>query len=163
MLENWVCVLQKVLYVIENGVNGWELVYSFVDLVCASGVWVSGFRNCLIMKDVKCKQMKKRLSMDWSCGNYMLIIVMFYPMKKLTQWVGFHCWVNGCFNSSVYSLYKESAQRLIKWSYSKTNGNWEIQWENLVFILLFWIIKIFACLATSLLTTKTPIWWTENV
>ncbi len=39
------CALQEVFYEIK-AVKGRELVYGFADLVCGSGVWVSGFRNC---------------------------------------------------------------------------------------------------------------------
>ncbi len=56
------CVLQKVFYEIEYWVKGRELVYGFADLVCGSGVWVSGFRNCVTSKDFVCKQLKKTKS-----------------------------------------------------------------------------------------------------
>ncbi len=43
----------------ELKAENWELVYGFADLVCGSGVWVSGFRNCVTSKDFVCKQLKK--------------------------------------------------------------------------------------------------------
>ncbi len=52
------CVLQKVFYEVL-WVKGWELVYGFADLVCGSGVFVSGFRNCVTRKDFVCKQLNK--------------------------------------------------------------------------------------------------------
>ncbi len=53
------CLLMHcVSYEIENWVKGSELVYGFADLVCGSGVWVSGFRNCVTSKDFVCKRLK---------------------------------------------------------------------------------------------------------
>ncbi len=49
-----------VFYEIENWVKGQELVYGFADLVCGSGVWVSGFRNCVTSKDFACKRLKNK-------------------------------------------------------------------------------------------------------
>ncbi len=54
------CVLQKVFYEIENWVKCRELEYGFADLVCGSGVWVSGFRNCVTSKDSVFKQLEKK-------------------------------------------------------------------------------------------------------
>jgi len=45
------CGLQKVFYEIESRAEGRELIYGFVDLVCGSGVWLSGFRNCVTSVD----------------------------------------------------------------------------------------------------------------
>ncbi len=34
-------------------------MHGFADLVCGSGVFVSGFRNCVTRKDFVCKQLNK--------------------------------------------------------------------------------------------------------
>ncbi len=39
--------------------KAYELAYGFADLVCASGVWVSAFRNYVTSKDFVFKQLKK--------------------------------------------------------------------------------------------------------
>ena len=48
---------------IENWVKGQKLVYGFADLVCGSGVWVSGFRNCVTSNNFVCKQLKKTVNL----------------------------------------------------------------------------------------------------
>ena len=60
-------------YEIENWVEGRELVYGFADLVCGSGVWVSGFRNCVTSKDFVCKQLKKTVKIKIKANIYIYI------------------------------------------------------------------------------------------